>query len=219
MAQNVDPHTEETAAAGAVARDVFDDEEDTKFDKDLTDDVLGPPPPDKRPVGAHSVSKRLQQELLSLMTCGDKGISAFPDTDYMFKWTGTIHGPDATVYEGLIYKLSMEFPSGYPYVPPTVRFVTRCFHPNVDLPSGTICLDILKEKWSALYDVRAILLSIQSLLAEPNNESPLNPHAADLWSNPEAYRKKLNDRSQAKTQTRRDGIVYMDFTPSSSSSS
>lgn len=67
-------------------------------------------------------------------------------------------------YEELRYKLSLEFPSGYPYTAPTVRFLTPCYHPNVDT-HGNICLDILKEKWSALYDVRTILLSIQSLLA------------------------------------------------------
>lgn len=90
-----------------------------------------------------------------------------------------------------------------------MRFLTPCYHPNVDT-QGNICLDILKDKWSALYDVRTILLSIQSLLAggfhaagggagaqvsglsppltpllspEPNIESPLNTHAAELWKN------------------------------------
>lgn len=58
----------------------------------------------------------------------------------------------------------MEFPRGYPYKPPTVTFLTPCFHPNVDFESGSICLDILKEKWSAMYDVKAILISLQSLL-------------------------------------------------------
>lgn len=67
-------------------------------------------------------------------------------------------------YEELRYRLSLEFPSGYPYTAPTVRFLTPCYHPNVDT-QGNICLDILKDKWSALYDVRTILLSIQSLLA------------------------------------------------------
>lgn len=67
------------------------------------------------------------------------------------------------VYEGLRYRLSLEFPAGYPYQAPRVKFVTPCFHPNVD-EQGFICLDILKDKWSALYDVRSILLSIQSLL-------------------------------------------------------
>ncbi len=109
-------------------------------------------------------------------------MSAFPDGDNLFNWMAKIVGGSGTVYEGLSYKLSFSFPSHYPYVPPTVKFVTPCYHPNVD-SHGNICLDILKEKWSALYDVRTILLSIQSLLAEPNNDSPLNVEAADLWIN------------------------------------
>ncbi|CAL4059653.1 unnamed protein product [Meganyctiphanes norvegica] len=139
---------------------------------------------------AHSVTKRLQTELMTLMMSGDKGISAFPEGDNLFKWIGTITGPASTVYDSLTYRLSLEFPSSYPYTAPTVKFVTGCFHPNVDL-HGNICLDIFKEKWSASYDVRAILLSIQSLLGEPNNESPLNSHAAELWANQAAYKKHL----------------------------
>ena len=92
-----------------------------------------------------------------------------------------------------------------------VKFDTACFHPNVDT-AGNICLDILKvrpkdsrggwqrrrlrvsffsepschnlqDKWSAAYSVRTLLISIQSLLGEPNNESPLNSFAATLWDN------------------------------------
>uniref|UniRef100_A0A4W5L8N9 Ubiquitin-conjugating enzyme E2 C n=1 Tax=Hucho hucho TaxID=62062 RepID=A0A4W5L8N9_9TELE len=138
-----------------------------------------------------SVTKRLQQELMTLMMSGDKGISAFPESDNLFKWIGTIDGAQGTVYEGLRYKLSLEFPSGYPYKAPRVKFITPCFHPNVD-DQGFICLDILKDKWSALYDVRSILLSIQSLLGEPNIESPLNTAAAELWDNQEAFKAQLN---------------------------
>ncbi|XP_068956467.1 ubiquitin-conjugating enzyme E2 C-like isoform X3 [Petaurus breviceps papuanus] len=108
-----------------------------------------------------SLGKRLQQELMTLM-----------------------------MYKDLRYKLSLEFPSDYPYNAPTVKFVTPCYHPNVD-PQGNICLDILKDKWSALYDVRTILLSIQCLLGEPNIDSPLNTHAAELWTNPTAFKKYL----------------------------
>lgn len=72
------------------------------------------------------------------------------------------------VYDGLRYRLSLDFPAGYPYQAPRVKFVTPCFHPNVD-EQGFICLDILKDKWSALYDVRSILLSIQSLLGGNHN--------------------------------------------------
>ena len=98
------------------------------------------------------------------------------------------------VYEGLTFKLSLKFPTSYPYEAPQVTFVTPCFHPNVD-QYGNICLDILKEKWSAVYNVRTILLSIQSLLGgtqcpplecvarsrrpaardPPSSPSPLNP--------------------------------------------
>jgi hypothetical protein len=67
------------------------------------------------------------------------------------------------VFDGLTFKLSLEFPSGYPYTAPSVKFTSSCFHPNVDT-AGNICLDILKDKWSALLDVRTILISIQSLL-------------------------------------------------------
>ncbi|XP_054641391.1 ubiquitin-conjugating enzyme E2 C [Dunckerocampus dactyliophorus] len=138
-----------------------------------------------------SVTKRLQKDLMTLMMAGDKGISAFPESDNLFKWIGTIDGPQGTVYEGLRYKLSLEFPAGYPYQAPRVRFLCPCFHPNVD-EQGFICLDILKDKWSALLDVRSVLLSIQSLLGEPNNESPLNVAAAELWSNQEAYKAHLH---------------------------
>lgn len=124
------------------------------------------------------------------MMSGDKGVSAFPDGDNLFTWVGTITGPQGTVYEGLQFKLSLAFPSDYPYMAPTVKFETPCFHPNVDT-NGNICLDILKDKWSALYDVRTILLSVQSLLGEPNNNSPLNAVAAELWSNQGEYKKQL----------------------------
>merc|ERR1712037_289126 len=141
------------------------------------------------------VSKRLQQELMSLMMSNDKGISAFPDGDKLFEWIATVNGPADSVYDGLKYKLRLEFPAAYPYTAPTVKFVTPCFHPNVD-QHGNICLDILKDKWSAAYTVETVLLSLQSLLGEPNNDSPLNQQAAELWDNQRSF-KKLNDSKYA----------------------
>lgn len=125
---------------------------------------------------------------------GDSGISGFPEEDNIFSWKGTTKGSKDTVFDGTEYKLSLSFPSDYPFKPPTVKFETTCYHPNVDM-LGNICLDILQvikltlishflhqyllsiahwfiiimmfvlqDKWSSVYDVRTILLSIQSLL-------------------------------------------------------
>ena len=96
------------------------------------------------------------------------GISAFPDDDAdMTRWTGTISGPSDTPYANMTFRISFEFPAQYPMVAPKVLFKTPIFHPNIDF-SGRICLDILKEKWSAIYNVQSVLLSLQSLLGEPN---------------------------------------------------
>ncbi|KAK2633950.1 hypothetical protein Ddye_028742 [Dipteronia dyeriana] len=140
-------------------------------------------------VDTASVSQRLQKELMSLMMSGgDLGVSAFPEGESIFTWIGTIEGGKGTMYEGLSYKLSLRFPLDYPFKPPQVKFETMCFHPNVD-QFGNICLDILQDKWSSAYDCRTILLSIQSLLEEPNPESPLNSYAAALLSNKEGWTK------------------------------
>ncbi|KAJ8960154.1 hypothetical protein NQ318_003874 [Aromia moschata] len=141
---------------------------------------------------SHAVTKRLHKELMTLMMSQEKNISAFPEGENLFKWIGTIMGPKDTVYETLKFKLSFQFPNSYPYTAPVVKFVTPCFHPNVDT-SGNICLDILKDKWSALYDVRTILLSIQALLGEPNIDSPLNALAAEKWQKQDEYKKHVLD--------------------------
>lgn len=110
----------------------------------------------------------LQTELMQLMMSSTPGVSAFPDDpNDLLAWTATITGPAETPYANLIFKLSFVFPNTYPYAPPTVLFKTPIYHPNVDF-SGRICLDILKDKWSAVYNVSSVLLSLQSLLGEPN---------------------------------------------------
>lgn len=140
-----------------------------------------------------SVTKRLQSELMALIAGKHEGISAFPDGDRFLTWTATIQGPPDSVYEGLQFRLSMDFPSDYPFRAPTVRFLTDCYHPNVD-HNGNICLDILNSKWSAVYNVSTVLLSIQNLLGDPNVESPLNGDAAKLWSNPQEYANELRKK-------------------------
>ncbi|KAF9052775.1 ubiquitin-conjugating enzyme/RWD-like protein [Panaeolus papilionaceus] len=142
---------------------------------------------------AGSVAKRLTNELMTLMMSASPGISAFPKHDgNLFEWVGTIEGPTETVYAGLTYKIAISFPPNYPYVAPTIKFDPPCcYHPNVDITSGAICLDILQDKWSAVYSVQTILLSLQSLLGEPNNASPLNAEAANNWNSPSVFKTQL----------------------------
>ena len=70
-----------------------------------------------------------------------------------------IFGPEGTEWEGGVFKLKMEFTDQYPNKPPNVKFVTEIFHPNV-YTDGKICLDILMNNWSPVYDVLNVLISI-----------------------------------------------------------
>lgn len=84
----------------------------------------------------------------------------------------------------------MRFTTEYPHKAPQVKFLTPIFHPNV-YPDGRICLDILANEWSPIYDLEAVLTSIRSLLCDPNVDSPANGSAAQLFkNNPEEYEKK-----------------------------
>jgi ubiquitin-conjugating enzyme E2 A len=101
--------------------------------------------------------------------------------DNVLLWHGVIFGPEDTPWEGGTFKLKMEFSEEYPTKPPTVKWLSPMFHPNV-YADGSLCLDILQNKWSPIYDVRAILTSIQSLLPDPNPASPANAEAARLYT-------------------------------------
>eukprot|EP01064_Diplonema_japonicum_P002635 TRINITY_DN11686_c0_g1_i1.p1 TRINITY_DN11686_c0_g1~~TRINITY_DN11686_c0_g1_i1.p1 ORF type:complete len:166 (+),score=40.02 TRINITY_DN11686_c0_g1_i1:55-552(+) len=147
-----------------------------------------------------NVTKRLRKELMTLMGAKMQGVTAFPMGDDLFGWMGTVKGTKGTPYDEMEFKLSLRFTNQYPFEPPQVKFITSCFHPNVD-QFGNICLDILKDQWSSAYGVTQILLSIQALLAEPNNESPLNNYAASIWSNQEEYMRVLKlKHSDSKAQ-------------------
>lgn len=76
-----------------------------------------------------------------------------------------------------MFELFLEFTEEYPNKPPKVKFTSKLFHPNI-YKDGNICLDILSTNWSPIYDVSSILTSIQSLLSDPNPNSPANAEAA-----------------------------------------
>jgi ubiquitin-protein ligase len=85
-----------------------------------------------------------------------------------------------TPFEDGTFRLVLTFDEQYPNKPPTVKFLSRMFHPNV-YNNGELCLDILQNRWSPTYDVAAILTSVQSLLHDPNVNSPANAEAAQLY--------------------------------------
>jgi ubiquitin-conjugating enzyme E2 C len=109
----------------------------------------------------------LQKKLIDIMPKPTPDIIAFSDDENLTKWTTTIDGPADTPPANLVFKLSKKFASNYSYIPPTVLLKTLLYHPNIDF-SGRICLDILKDKWGAIYNIGTVLLSLQSLLGEPN---------------------------------------------------
>jgi ubiquitin-conjugating enzyme E2 A len=110
-----------------------------------------------------------------------EGVSAAPLSDAnLFVWGATIFGPVDTPWEGGVYALRLTFTDQYPEKPPKVRFTSEMFHPNI-YSDGSLCLDIIADKWSPIYSVASILTSIQSLLTDPNCASPANPEAAHMY--------------------------------------
>lgn len=89
--------------------------------------------------------------------------------------------PEGTPFEDGTFHLQLTFDESYPTRPPACRFLTPIFHPNI-YADGSICLDILQNRWSPTYDVTALLTSIQSLLPDPNPTSPANSAAAKLFT-------------------------------------
>jgi len=116
--------------------------------------------------------KRLKKEYEELCKNPPENCSAGPVNDNFYEWSGQIIGPSNTPYSGGIFKLQINYPSNYPFKPPKINFITKVYHPNID-GSGSICLDILKEKWSPALTIGKVLLSICSLMDEPNPDDPL----------------------------------------------
>lgn len=112
-------------------------------------------------------------------------------------WHAAMFGPEDTLWEDLVAKLHLEFTEEYPNKPPVVKFLTPMFHPNIYM-DGSICLDILQNQWSPMYDISAVLSSIQSLLCDPNPASPANPEAAKLFEkNLPEYERKVRECVEA----------------------
>ena len=127
-----------------------------------------------------SAAQRIQKELSDLTEDPPANCSAGPLDEDIFHWQATLMGPTDSPYEGGVFIMNIKFPPDYPFKPPRVTFETRIYHPNIN-SSGGICLDILKGEWSPALTVSKVLLSICSLLCDPNPDDPLVPDIARLY--------------------------------------
>lgn len=146
-----------------------------------------------------STIQRITRELQLIQNDPPANCSAglVNDTD-LFEWEATIMGPQGSPYEGGIFHMRVSFPMDYPFKPPTCVFVTKIFHPNINT-SGGICLDILKEQWSPALTMAKVLLSICSMLDDPNPDDPLMPSIARLYN---------EDREKYTQEARHWTLVY-----------
>lgn len=131
-------------------------------------------------MATNQMQARLYREKKNFETNPPANVMAgLKNEDDYTRWWGCIFGPPDTPYEFGIFKLEINIPATYPFKAPDVKFITPILHPNIY--EGNICLDILKDKWSPALNIEKILLSISSLLSEPNADDPLDRDAAQLY--------------------------------------
>ena len=144
----------------------------------------------------------LKKQFKDINKASDLGFNVgLLDENDFYKWTVVIFGPSETIYEGGFFKAILTFPLDYPNSPPQMKFTSPMFHPNI-YPDGRVCISILhppgtdkfneqekaEERWRPSLGAEEILLSVISMLNDPNCDSPANIDAAVmLRHNPEQY--------------------------------
>ena len=125
-------------------------------------------------------ARRIQKELAEISLDPPANCSAAPKDDDLYVWVSQVMGPAGSPYEGGVFFLNIDFPKEYPFKPPKVTFKTKVYHCNIN-SNGGICLDILKDNWSPALTISKVLLSICSLLTDPNPADPLEARIAQEY--------------------------------------
>ncbi|KAJ6535935.1 ubiquitin-conjugating enzyme/RWD-like protein [Mycena vulgaris] len=131
--------------------------------------------------------KRIHREISDVKK-EDLGSITLVPSDNLFVWCGTLPGPEGSVYEGGVFNIAVNLPPDYPFSAPKVTFKTRIYHMNIS-DQGNICIDILKHNWSPALSLFKVILSLSSLLTDPNPKDPLVPSIATQYTR----NRKLHD--------------------------
>ncbi|KAJ5646930.1 hypothetical protein N7490_003302 [Penicillium lividum] len=154
-----------------------------------TDDVRKPTP---LPLRYRHCSQQMIPKLMS-----DYEVTLVNDNMYVpnDQFYVRFKGPEETPFTGGHWKIHVELPDQYPYKSPSIGFVNRIFHPNIDELSGSVCLDVINQTWSPMYDMLNIFeVFLPQLLRYPNPSDPLNGEAAALMMRePKAYEAKVKE--------------------------
>ena len=126
------------------------------------------------------MTPRIQRELQILKSEPVDGLQLIPDPSNFRHYFMKIKGPGGSPFEGGTFEAEMLLPDDYPMTPPTVLFITKIYHPNIDR-LGRVCLDILKTSWTPALQIRSVMLSIQALLGSPDEHDFLNIEVSDVW--------------------------------------
>ncbi|KAH9829047.1 ubiquitin-conjugating enzyme/RWD-like protein [Rhodofomes roseus] len=129
------------------------------------------------PLSSSTTLKRIHREIADLKKEDLGSITLAPSDDNLFSWTATIPGPEGSVYEGGLFHVEISLAHDYPFSAPKVTFRTRIYHMNIN-ERGNICIDILKHNWSPALSLFKVILSLSSLLTDPNPKDPLVPSIA-----------------------------------------
>ncbi|XP_007992052.2 ubiquitin-conjugating enzyme E2 N-like [Chlorocebus sabaeus] len=122
--------------------------------------------------------RRIIKETQRLLAEPVSGIKVEPDESNPRYFHVVTAGPQDSPFEGGTFKLELFLPEEYPMAAPKVCFMTKIYYPIVD-KLGRIYLDILKDKWT-------VLLPIQALLSAPNPDDPLANDVVEQWKTNEA---------------------------------